>query len=186
MSPWRVLPDPLSNCLRPQRGAVPLGLALGLGFGTWNVIASQLDPLADDTIAALLMFYGPMFATWALAAFVASRRTRRLIDGVKTGALVALVTFVVFTIIVIARVNLFLEVTTQRPDWVTLLRRFQSSGFASLRAFVNYEYITGAPFKIAVASTIGAVFGTLGGGLGLLSRRNGGGPVVRGNRPAHG
>ena len=43
---------------------VTLGLGLGAGFGLWNLVATRLDPLAEDTPIALLVFYGPMFAIW--------------------------------------------------------------------------------------------------------------------------
>ena len=59
------------------------------------------------------------------------------------------------TAIVIARVNLSLDVMSQRPDWRNLVARFEESGFDSFRLFVNYVYITGTPFKLAVASAIG-------------------------------
>src|SRR5262249_56411007 len=35
-----------------------LGLLLGLVFGTWNLIGTWLDPLADDSSLALLTFFG--------------------------------------------------------------------------------------------------------------------------------
>lgn len=46
-----------------------------------------------------------------------------------------------------------------------LITRFQASGFESLRLYANYEYETGAPFKILVASIIGSCIGAIGGGL---------------------
>jgi len=152
-----------------HRQDATLGGVLGLLFGAWNTIAAQITPLADDTPAALLTFYGPMFTAWAIAGFLAVRRTGRLADGPRTGALVGFVTFLVLTAIVIARVNLFLDVTTQRPDWQNLMARYQTSGFGSLRRFANYVYITGAPFKLFVATAIGAVVGFAGGCVGLTS-----------------
>jgi len=148
-----------------------LGLLLGVVFGLWNFIAARLDPLAEDTLSALLVFYGPMFAMWGLVGFVTARRTGRLLDAVKDGATVALVTFAVLTMAVIVRVNLSLEAMPQRLDWQNLVLRFQASGFESLRMYVNYEYVTGAPFKLFVASAIGAVTGLVGGLLGSLGRR---------------
>jgi hypothetical protein len=82
----------LPRAMPGWRYPVLLGLVLGTGFGLWNWIASQWDPLAEDTPVALLMFYGPMFASWGLVGFGASRRTGRLRDGVKVGAAVAFVT----------------------------------------------------------------------------------------------
>jgi hypothetical protein len=64
---------------------------------------------------------------------------------------------------VIVRVNLSLEAMPQRLDWQNLMLRFQASGFESLLMYVNYEYVTGAPFKLFVASAIGAVTGLVGG-----------------------
>ena len=154
-----------------KRFAVLLGLSLGVVFGLWNLIATQLDPLADDSSIALLEFYGPMFAVWGLAGWTASRRSGRVVDGVKVGAMVAFVTFVVFDLMVILRVNLFLDALSHRSDWQHLMARFRGSGFESLRVFANYVYLTAAPFKIMVATLIGAVVGLLGGSLGCLGRR---------------
>jgi hypothetical protein len=154
-----------------QRYPILLGLIVGAGFGLWNLIATRLDPLAEDTPIALLAFYGPMFAIWSLAGFGASRRTGRLLDAVKVGATVACVTFVVFDFTAIIRVNLFLDTISQRADWQNLMARFQTSGFDSLRLYANYVYASGAAFKILVASIIGAGTGLIGGFLGLLGRR---------------
>jgi hypothetical protein len=76
---------------------------------------------------------------------------------------------------VIIRVNVFLDVMSRRPDWQNLTERFQAGGFRTLRGFVNYEYATGAPFKILVASMIGAATGLVGGLLGCLGHRMMGG-----------
>ena len=148
--------------------AICVGLLLGAAFSAWNVIASRIAPLAEDTPGALLLFYGPMFAAWAVAGLMSSRRTTRIGDCAKAGALVALVTFLVLTAVVIARVNFFLDITSQRPDWQNLMARYQSSGFSSLRAYANYVYFTGAPFKLLVASSIGALCGLLGGCSSML------------------
>jgi hypothetical protein len=144
---------------------------MGAAFGLWNLIATKLDPMAEDTPVALLLFYGPMFVIWGLAGFVASRRSGRVLDGVKIGATVAFVSFVVYVLTQFVRVNLFLDALTQRSDWQNLMARFQNSGYQSLRWYVNYVGITGAPFKILVASCIGAGTGLVGGVIGILGRR---------------
>ena len=140
-------------------------------FSVLNVISAYLAPLEDDTLSVMAAFYGPMFMAWGVAGFLASRGSERITDGIKAGTLVALATFVVLTIVVIVRVNLSLAVVSQRPDWRNLVARFESSGFSSLRTYVNYIYLTGAPFKIFVAASIGAVFGFLGGCTSLALRR---------------
>jgi hypothetical protein len=161
-----------------QRSAVLFGLAVGAGFGVWNLIATWLDPLAEDTPMALLIFYGPMFATWGLAGFVASRQTGRISDGIKVGVTVAFFTFVVYDVTQFIRVNSFLDSLTQRSDWQNMMATFENSGSRSLRSYVNYVGLTGAPFKALVASVIGAGSGMIGGSVGKLSRHE---PVRRGN-----
>jgi hypothetical protein len=152
--------------------ALLAGLGLGAVFSTWNLIAMRLNPFADDSPAALLMFYGPMFTAWGVVGFVATRRTMRLSSGVKAAAAVAFVTFVFFTAAVIIRVNLSLETVNHRPDWQNLVARFRGSGSQSLRAYVNYEYLTGAPFKILVASAIGSFVGFVGGCCALATGKS--------------
>ena len=154
-----------------MRRILALGLLPGAGFGLWNLIATRLGPLAEDTSIALPAFYGPMFAIWGLAGFRASRRTGRLLDAVKVGDTVAFVTPVVFLFAKIVVVNLFLDATSQRSDWQNLMEGFQASGFGSLREYANYVYVTGAPFNIFVASIIGAGAGLAGGFFGGLARR---------------
>jgi hypothetical protein len=151
-------------------GPVVLGLVLGAVFGIGNLIATRLDPLSEDSPRALLLFYGPMFTIWGVVGFLATRRTGRVLEGVNAGALAALVTFVVFDLTVILRANLFLDELSQRSDWQGLMARYQASGFTNLRLFANYVYLTDAPLKILVATTIGAVMGSVGGLFGRIGR----------------
>jgi len=144
------------------RDAVIFGIILGVAFGSWNLLVTWRDPLTDDTPGALLLFYGPMFAAWCVAGFVGTWRSGRLPHGIKAAAIVAFVTFSVFSLTNLLRVNVFLEGVRQRADWQNMGIRFEESGFESFRAFVNYDYMIGAPFKILVASTIGATVGLIG------------------------
>jgi hypothetical protein len=66
-------------------------------------------------------------------------------------------------------VNLFLDSLTARLDWQNLMTQFHASGSENLRAFINYHYVTGAPFKILTATIIGAGTGVVGGALGLAT-----------------
>ena len=152
-------------------GPLRLGAAVGLLFGLGNLLYSWLSPLADDTVSALLGFYGPMFFIWATAGFFAARGSGRVITGVTTGALVALATFCVYSLLVLLRVNVLLHELTGRADWQHLMARFDASGDGSLRTFVNVENVKGAPLKIGVASAIGALMGAVGGALGRLALR---------------
>ena len=148
-----------------------VGLWLGLAFGSWNLLWTRLYPLAEDTEGALLAFYGPMFVAWAVTAFVDARRSGHLKDGVRGAVVAAFVTFCVLDLLVILRVNLFLDELTARSDWQALMARFPSSGFSNLRGYINYHYVSEAPFKILVASTIGLAMGLIGGTVGYAVRR---------------
>jgi hypothetical protein len=147
------------------------GLFIGLAFGVVNLVFTWLSPLTDDTAAALLRFYGPMFFLWALVAFAAARRTGRLLSGVAAGAVVAFGTFCVFEVFALLRVNLFLRELTGRRDWRNMMLRFRASEFDSLRVWVNLDYLKGAPLKLGVAALIGAMMGTIGGSVGRLRSR---------------
>lgn len=153
-----------------KRSAV-IGVVVGVAFGAWNLIQTARDPVSDDSGTALLAFYGPMFAIWAATGFLAARRSGRVTDGMKAGASVALVTFAVYFVAILLRLNIFLDVLRARDDWQLIVSSFPSSGFGSLRTYANYFYLTGAPLKIAVAMVIGTVMGGVGGLIGSVSRR---------------
>ena len=46
-----------------------LGFVLGLVFGIVDLLFTWVEPLSDDSIPALLRFYGPMFFSWAFVSF---------------------------------------------------------------------------------------------------------------------
>ena len=145
-----------------------LGFVLGLVFGVVDLVFTWVAPLSDDSIPSLLRFYGPMFFSWAFVSFRSVRCSGRLSRGVTTGFVVAFGTFCAFYGLNLLRVNLFLAELTGRTDWQNMMQRFRASEFDSLRVFVNMEYLKGAPFKIGVASVIGAVVGLVGGTIGRL------------------
>lgn len=148
-----------------------VGCVLGLVFGIVDLVFTWVEPLSDDSIPALLRFYGPMFLSWAFVSFRAVRRSGRLSTGVATGFVVAFGTFCVFYVVNLLRVNLFLAELIGREDWQSMTQRFRVSEVDSLRVFVNVEYLKGAPFKIGVASVIGAVMGLVGGAIAFLSTK---------------
>jgi hypothetical protein len=148
--------------------ALGLGLILGVTFGVVDLAFSWLAPLSDDSIGALLRFYGPMFFLWAFASFRAARREGRWLSGVVTGLVVAFATFCVFVLLNLLRVNLFFDDMIGRADWQNMVARFRASGSDSLRSFVNASYLEDAPLKIAVASVIGVVMGAVGGTVGRM------------------
>ena len=120
-----------------------------------------------------------MFTLWGVTAFVAASRTGRVSDGVTAGATVAFITFLIFDAMVILRVNLFLHSLTRRLDWQNLMLKFQTSESESLRTFINYHYVTGAPFKVLAATVIGTGIGAIAGIVGARGRRPEGRHYVR-------
>ena len=112
-----------------------------------------------------------MFAAWAATSFFVTRRTGQIWEGIKAGAVVAFATFCVLDLLVIVRANLFLNELSGRSDWRALMARFQGSGFESLRSYINYHYLSQAPFKILFASIIGSCMGLVGGSLGRFTHR---------------
>jgi hypothetical protein len=74
-------------------------------------------------------------------------------------------------IMTLVRVNVFLEQIRDRADWVGLLARFHASGSQDLRAYANYEYLTGTPTLLAVGLAVGALCGAVAGTVsGVLQR----------------
>jgi hypothetical protein len=144
------------------------GFVLGVVFGAINLVLSWFRPLSDDSVGALLRFYGPMFFAWGFVAFRAARLSGQWWHGVAAGAIVAFGTFCVFDVLNLARVNVFLADLTGRADWQSMMERFKVSGSDSLRVFVTVEYLKDAPLKIGVASTIGAIVGAIGGAIGCV------------------
>jgi hypothetical protein len=158
--------------VREARQFALIGCALGLSLGCWNFIAFWLNPL-DDSVAGMLIVYAPMFVSWGVAGFIASRRTGRVTDAVQAGTVFAFSTFAMFWIANIVRVNVFLDVLRDWPGWQqTIVARYRESGFESFRAFTNYEYLKDAPLKMAVPTAIGAILASIGGLAGMLGQRS--------------
>ena len=148
-----------------------LGLIIGITFGAWNLLWTWLRPLADDSIPALLAFYGPMFFAWGVASYFAAAPSGSVRRGALSGMVVAFTTFCALDLMVIARANIFLNDLAGRPDWRALVDRFDGSGFDSFRTYINWHYITQAPNKIVVATLIGTAVGAIGGGLAAARHR---------------
>jgi hypothetical protein len=83
----------------------------------------------------------------------------------------AFVTFLIYDVMVILRVNLFLEDLTQRVDWQSMMGRYEANGTDSLREYVTLAYVKGTPLKVGVATCIGTGIGVVGSTLGILARR---------------
>ena len=160
------------------RSLLVIGGTIGVLFGGVNLVYSWWRPTSDDTPGALLGFYGPMFLLWALVAYRAARRRGRLLSGIAAGCVVAFGTFWTYSLFNAVRVNLFLEQLTARPDWQDMMMRFRASGEASLRSFINDDYLRGTPSKLLATEVIGTMMGTAGSVAGWLSQRTPAPPPV--------
>jgi hypothetical protein len=147
-----------------------VGLAMGVAAGTLNLIDTAIEPLADDTAARMLLWLGGLLFIWLLIGVRAARRTQRFRDALIAGVLAGTATMAVFHLAAIVRVNLFLEHIRYRDDWQNLVARFQASDFTSLRAYANYNYISGTPIAIALGAIAGAVSGAAGGAASAVLR----------------
>jgi uncharacterized membrane protein len=150
--------------------AVTLGLIIGGLAAIANLIATPLLPDTEDTPAALLAFYGPVFLMWALFGFATYRRSRSLAHAIKAGALIGFVTFAIFQVGNLVRINVFLDTVSHRDDWRNMLSNYRASGFGSFRTYTNYIYAVMTPLLLLIGSTIGAATGLVGGLLGLTTR----------------
>ena len=153
--------------------SVTAGLVLGVVFGASNLIFTFLAPLAEDTVPALLSFYGPMFVMWGVVGFAARRRTGRFVDAIIAGMTVGAATIVVFCFANLLRVNLFLETISQRSDWQNVLANFERSDFDSLRAYANYQFAPQFGLKLVAGILIGALSGMIGGVVARFGRPRG-------------
>ena len=151
-------------------GPVAWGLAIGLVAGALQLIDTAAEPLADDTPGGMLVIVGTLVLLWTLASFVATRPPGRIRDAVLAGLLIGLATSSVLHLAAIVRVNVFLEQIQHRNDWVNLVARFHASGFTSLRAYANYEYLRGTPLLLSLGAGVGALCGVLSGAIDKVLR----------------
>ena len=148
---------------REVRLPLLVGVTVGSIMGLANLIDTFRRPLSDDTPAMLIAAMASVLVVWAAVAMVATWRTRRLDQAMWCGAIQGIATFAMFHLAAIARLNLFLGAIQSREDWQGLLARFSDSGFHSLRAFANYEYVLIAPLVIAIGALVGWIAGLAGG-----------------------
>jgi hypothetical protein len=147
---------------RAVRLPLLVGLALGAALGATMLIDTARQPLAEDDGQTMIVAAGMVLLLWSAAALAATWRTRRMSDAVKAGVILGVVTLLVFQLAAIVRINVFLDAIQYRDDWHNLLLRYSQSGFHSLRAYANYEYVvTVTPLLIGAIG--GSISGTLGG-----------------------
>jgi len=143
---------------------VVFGLVLGTLLGAWILIDTAISPLAEDTPFALGAMFGLVFLALAVPGFAARRRGGRFSDALEAGATAGAITFALFLLLGILRVNLFLDTIRSRSDWQNLVADYARSDFQSLRGYANYVYAK----QIVVIPVVGVVAGAISGSLGGL------------------
>jgi hypothetical protein len=148
-----------------------MGAAFGSVLGILNLIGTARQPLADDDVASMAAWVALVVCAWGAASVGATWRTHRFGDAVKAGAMLGIATILVFHVAAIVRVNLFLDLIRHRDDWQNLVARFDASGYRSLRAYANVEYLSMTPTIVAVGAFAGSVSGMLAGLIMRAMRR---------------
>ena len=144
---------------------VTWGLIIGITAGSLQLLDTALEPLADDTAGGMLIIVGTLLTLWTAASYVATERAGRFRDAVLAGFLVGLASICVLHFTAIVRVNVFLDQIQYREDWTNLVARFRASGFQSLRAYANYEYLTGTWLLLLIGAGAGSVCGVISGAI---------------------
>ncbi len=150
---------------------VAFGIALGTLLGGWILVSTVIAPLAEDTALGVGLMFGGVFLLLGVPGFLARRRGGDVTDAIKAGATAGAITFVLFLLLGILRVNLFLDTIRYRSDWQNLVSDFRQSGFESLRAYANYVYARQIFIFPVVGTVAGVMSGAIGGLLGGLGRR---------------
>src|SRR5581483_5672271 len=97
----------------------------------------------------------------------------RMRDAIIAGVVIAVSTAVMASLLNLVRVNVFLHDIQNRDDWRNLLARYRASGYPTLRAYANHEYVSGllSPTSFVVTAVIGGMTGAIGGVLRKLTHR---------------
>jgi len=146
------------------------GVLIGVALGTWQLVDTAAEPLAEDTSGAMLGIVGTLLVSWTLASRAAALPSRRFTHALIAGIIAGVATMAVFDLTSILRVNLFLDQIRHRDDWTNLMARFEASGVQSLRVYANWEYVRGTPLVLALGAAAGGVCGAAAGVMNGISR----------------
>ena len=149
----------MTNLTKP----VAYGVVLGTALGAWILVNTALAPLAEDTGFAVAAMFGLVFLALAVPGFAVRRRGGHLVDALEAGATAGAITFALFLLFGILRVNLFLDTIRSRSDWQNLVTDYARSDFQSLRAYANFVYAKGIILFPIAGVAAGAISGSLGG-----------------------
>ncbi len=148
------------------------GLWMGAFFAPCVVFVTFVFPAnrSDDEFGGLILaVYLATFVYYAAAGVFSVRKSNRIRDGVRVGAITAVIGMGLILAVFALMNNIFLETVSQQVDKI---RGFQlhHSQYSSMRAYINWGMLGGAVFGLPVFGLIGAACGGLGG---ILAKNTG-------------
>jgi hypothetical protein len=144
------------------------GLYMGALFAPFIVLSQAIFPSnrSDDEAGGLILaIYLATFVYYGAAGFLGVQKSLQARDGIRVGALTALLGMGLIIAMFALVDNLFLETVSQQVDKI---RGFEHSHYVSMRSYINWSLLTGAIFVGPFFGVIGAAFGGFGG---LLAAR---------------
>ena len=156
------------------------GLLAGTVFAAEILLEYALLP-KDNTSWGIAEF-GIVFALYFFSSFWAAYRSHRLGTGVLTAVLSAMVSSLLWLIVVLAVFYLFrgtqrqVQVFTAEGNY----QDFTRSGMASFDAWIMEDFLGGAFFHLILGPAIAAVLGVIGGAIGKLLGQATGRTLVHG------
>ena len=93
------------------------------------LVSTVVAPLAEDTPVIVGTMFGVVFLALAVPGFAAPRRGGHFVDALAAGAIAGAITFTLFLLSGILRVNLFLDMIRNRSDWENLVADYARSDF---------------------------------------------------------
>jgi len=157
------------NMLRDSR----YGLYMGALFVPL-IVLGHIFPSnrSDDEFGGWILAINlATFLYYGMAGFLGVRKSLRIRDGFRMGALTAFVGLLLIIATFTVLDNIFLETVSQQVDKI---RGFEHSHFVSMRAYINWSHLMGVITALPVYVLIGAACGGIGGI--LVSRPYSAGP----------
>ena len=114
--------------------------------------------------------FGIVFLALAVPGFAARGRGGHFVDAIEAGAIAGAITFALFLLFGILRVNLFLDMIRDRSDWENLVADFGRSGFQSSARTETTFTRKGSSSSRSSASSAQPISGSLGGLLASVVR----------------
>jgi hypothetical protein len=120
------------------------GLYMGAFFAPFIVLSKVIFPSnrSDDEIGGLIgAIYLATFVYYGTAGFLGVRKSLRAWDGIRIGALTALLgSYLIIAMFALVD-NIFLETVSQEVDKI---RAFEQSQYVSMRSYINWSHLKGA------------------------------------------